>query len=111
MKIETYKFNPGAGNEPELLYGKSPQEFLKSKYVRGSIFGLDNLKKEGLYRLAGWVFNFRPYMKKFLVKQYDNWTEQWAINKTDIHNSTYGHIDQIVELPHNEITLDKEDSL
>lgn len=75
-----------------------PVAFLKSQYQRGCIFGLDNLKRSGRYREMGWEFDFRPYMKKFLVKQYGQWSEEWAPNRTAIRNSTYGTIQAIQQL-------------
>ncbi len=83
---------------PEILHGKSPWEFLKEKYQRGCIFGLDNLQRSGVYRLNGWSFDFKPYMKQFLVKQYDSWQEYYAPNKTILRNSIYGVIQRIVEI-------------
>jgi hypothetical protein len=98
MNIESHKFSSTATSEkPDILQGRTPEQFLKSKYTRGMIFGLDHLQKEGCYLLAGWCFNFRPFMKLYLVRQHGNWSEMWAMNKTAIRNSTYGTIEGIVE--------------
>ena len=99
MKIESYPFSECATPQPtDILQGKSPQEYLKAKYQRGCIFGLDQLKQSGYYRLMGWAYNFRPHMSLFVVKQHDHWQEEWAPNKTAIRNSTYGRIQAIVLL-------------
>ena len=98
MKIESYPFSTCASPiPPDIFHGQTPEQFLASKYQRGYIFGLDNLKRYGSYKLHGWNFNFRPVMKKFLVKQHGYWEEVWARNKTAIRNSTYGRIEAIQE--------------
>jgi hypothetical protein len=78
------------------LNGKTPEQFLKYKYTRGCIFGLDHLQKYGTYRYMGWMYSFKPFLKKFLVKQYDQWQEYYAPNKTAIRNSLYGRIQKII---------------
>ena len=99
MQVAHYKFsNTAIENPPDILNGKTPIEFLRQKYVRGSIYGLDLLQRYGIYKYLGWAFDFTPFMKKFLVKQYDNWDECYAINKTHLRNSIYGRIQKIVEI-------------
>lgn len=99
MKIESYKFSSTATPiPPDILSGKTPEQFLAMKYQRGCIFGLDHLQNNGVYLLSGWEFNFRPYLKKFLVKQHGCWQEMWAMNKTAIRKSLYGRISNIVPL-------------
>jgi hypothetical protein len=93
------KFSPTASHViPDILQGKTPQAFLQSKYVKGCIFGQDNLMKDGVYLCMGWAFNFRPFLKLLLVKQYGRWEEIWAPNKTTLRTATHGRIDRIVEL-------------
>ncbi len=100
MTVQYYKFSTAATDTPpDILNGKSPEQFLKDKYTRGCIFGLDHLKNSGFYKYMGWSFNFTPFLKKFLVKQYDHWQECYAINKAALRKSTYGTIQQIVEIP------------
>ncbi len=96
MTLSSYQFSSDAP-QPDILEGKTPMEFLRSKYTRGCIFGLDHLKSRGVYRLRGWEFNFRPYMKRFVVRQYGTWQEYYAPNKTALRNSIYGEIQKIVE--------------
>ena len=100
--LKAFKFSASATSEqPHILQGLTPKHFLKLKYSEYNNFGLDNLKKTGTYKMNGWVFDFTPYMKKFVVKQYDSWSEMWAMDKTAIRSSSAGHIDQIVEIPRN----------
>ena len=100
VEIFAYKFsNTALSNKPDILKGLTPIEFLETKYQRGCIFGLDNLQRSGRYRLMGWCYDFSPFLKKYLVKQYDSWQEYYAPNKTLLRNSIYGSIGEIVEIP------------
>lgn len=97
--VQAYKFSSTARSEcPDLLGDMTPEEFLKTKYVRDCISGLDNLMSTGRYLLYGWSFNFRPYLKRILVKQYDGWQEYYAPNKTALRRCLYGRIQEMVEL-------------
>lgn len=99
-KIPAYKFSPCATpTPPEILGGKSPMEFLKSKFVRGCIFGLDELHRNGHYKLSGWSFDFTEYLKRFVIHQYTSWFTRYAPNKTMLRNSTFGSINEIIEAP------------
>jgi hypothetical protein len=51
----------------------------------------------GIYKLAGWQFDFRSFMKRYVMKQYGNWSEIYAFNKSNIRNNVYTK-DGIVEI-------------
>ena len=56
----------------------------------------------GRYKLMGYIFDFSPFMKTFLVKlKYSGWTEIKAFDRTCVRkNATFpSHILQIVDLP------------
>ena len=39
----------------------------------------------GLVRIQGWCFNFRPYLKYFVAKdKYGDWREYYAFDKTSL---------------------------
>lgn len=80
----------------DILNGKSEKDFLLSKFQKGCIFGLDNLMSSGCYKLGGWAYHFD--MPKFLVKQYGEWREYFAPNKTALRKVLYGRIDKIVAI-------------
>ena len=44
----------------------------------------------------GWMFSFREYLTRYLVKQYGEWREFWAFDKTSIRHALYGRIDEII---------------
>jgi hypothetical protein len=94
-QVQAYKFSQTATDTPTITID-NPVEFLKSKYTRGSIFGLDNLQRSGRYKLMGWSYDFRPYLKRFIVKQYGSWQDYYAPNKTALRSSIYGRIEEIV---------------
>lgn len=48
--------------------------------------------------VMGWCFDFSDILKTFVVKQYDNWTEYKAIDKTALRNMIFGRIDKIIEV-------------
>lgn len=97
--ISAFKFSSTAtSDQPNILQNKSAEQFIKEKYQNQFNFGTNNLIKTGFYKIMGWRFDFRPFLKKFLYKQYGQWTEIYAPNKTAVRTVTYGRIDKIVEL-------------
>lgn len=96
-KVQFYKFSQYATSE-QTLNIDNPVEFIKSKYSNPFNFGVDNLKRYGIYKLHGWVYNLKPYMNKYIVKQYDTWSEYYAINKTTLRNTINGKIDKIIDI-------------
>jgi len=92
---DAWKFSETATDKPELPEVK---EFLKSKYDNAFAFGTDNLCRSGIFRLLGWAFDFRPWLRRFIYKQYGSWSEIYAPNKTAIRKVVYGRIDLIQEI-------------
>lgn len=100
-KIITYKFSDTATDIPP----ESPpinmdeaKKWLEDKYKTRYSFGMDNLKSNGVYKLMGWVFDYRPLLKKYLYKQYGDWREIYAPSKTLLRTATYGTITKIIEI-------------
>jgi hypothetical protein len=97
--MKAYKFSDTATPDPpDILQGRTEMDFLKSKYDKGCIFGLDHLQKMGSYKLMGWCFNFTPFMNKYLVKQNGYWEEYFAPNNSMLRKSIYGKIQKIVKI-------------
>lgn len=101
--IQAWKFNPDAGEKP----GQMPEThveaiaWLRAKYQDGGYqFGLDNLTRSGVYKLLGWNFNFRPYLKRYVYEQYGQWSQAYAPNRTLLRKVVHGRIDQILEASH-----------
>jgi len=96
-EVDAFKFSDTATEKPT-LNDSTVFDFLNDKYTHGMVFGIENLKAYGGYKLMGWFFNFRPYLNLYVVKQYDNWYQAYAPNKTMLRNTIYGRIDKIVEV-------------
>lgn len=73
-------------------------ETVKQIYNGGCSFGLDNLKHYGILREMGWAYDFRKELKHYVYKQYDNWYECYAPNRTLLRKSTFGRISKILEI-------------
>ncbi len=56
-----------------------------------------NIINSGVYKLMGYAYDFRPFLKQYVYKQYGQWHEAYAINKTYLRKITYGIIDKIIE--------------
>ena len=97
MEIQGHKFSECAAEIcPDVLQGKTPGVWLKGKYTKGCIFGLEDLKRTGFYRIDGWEFYFGAYLKQFIIRQWGSYEKQYAPNKTALRNSTFGRIDEII---------------
>lgn len=48
--------------------------------------------------VQGWCISFADVLRRFVVKQYGQWWEMYAIDKTAIRKTTYGRIEEIFEL-------------
>ena len=64
------------------------KEFLKLKYSGGCCFGGNELRSRGQYREAAINYDFRPWLKKYLV-EYNHGTLQaaWAPTKGELRKS------------------------
>ena len=97
IKIIGYPFvaHVDQNNRPEL-----DSSFLDRAYVR-FYTNNDNLIKYGCYKCMGYRFDFTPYLKQYLYKQYGSWHEAYAPNKTKLRLVIGGRIDKIIELKQN----------
>ena len=77
---------------------EKPIEFLNHHYHSGYSGAISNLLNSGVYKSMGYCYDFKPYLKRFVYKQYGNWTEAYAPNKTKLRKAVYGRIDEIVEI-------------
>lgn len=56
------------------------------------------LKQYGYIKNMGYLYEAKDYLKKYIVKQYGEWNEFYAPNKTLLRKSTFGKIDKIIEI-------------
>ena len=74
-----------------------PKEFLKRAYVR-FYTNNDVLIRYGVYKVAGYRYDFSTYLKNYIYKQHGSWYEAYAPNKTTLRQVIGGRIDKIVEI-------------
>lgn len=103
--IRAEKFSNGA-NVPAIAYdilgGMTVQEFLKLQYESGT-FHIANILRTGTTRYLGWEYNFRPFLKRYVVSVgHAGWFTRYAPNKTMLRMAMRGtgKIHEIHEIPH-----------
>jgi len=96
--IEAYKFSETAREKP--YFKEGIREFLKNKLYDPFSFGFQNLTDRGIYKIHGWVFDFRPLLKKFVYKSsVYGLQEGFFINKGNLRKVIRGRIYYIREIP------------
>lgn len=59
----------------DICKGKSPEQWLQDKYLGGpGSFGVDHLVRDGVFLLLGLRYDFKPFLKKYLVGDRDRHT-------------------------------------
>lgn len=48
--------------------------------------------------LMGWMFNFYNYLNRYLVRQYGDWREYYAPDRTSLRHALYGRIEELHEI-------------
>lgn len=104
--VQGFKFAEGSNvpvAAPDILNGKTPTEFLKEKYEKPFNFGIENLARNGFYRIAGWSFNFRPFLCRYVYRQRDHWYCGFAPTKALLRKSCPTRIDEVYQVPMKEV--------
>lgn len=97
--VKCYVFSTTANLTPPQLEAKSVEEFLYKIYNSSYLtFGLNDLKEFGIYKYLGWAFDFKPYLRRFVIKTGGSWRELYAPNKEKLRIVTHARISEIVEL-------------
>jgi hypothetical protein len=94
--MEYFKFNQKAPD-----FDKSPYdlEYVINQYKTGGYSdALQSLISSGCIMSGGWCFNFTMDLRHFVFKQYGQWSEGYAPNKTLLRKAVHGRIDKIVEI-------------
>ncbi len=94
--IHAYKFSNTAVENKPVLLGETVSEFLNGKYIKGCIFGRENLMKTGTYKYRGWGYNFRPHLRLYVYRQHGEWQQVFAPSKKALRKAIYGRIDKIL---------------
>lgn len=91
--LETFKLSIPYKVKVKLINGEKLNRYEKDYITTSSTF------HRGIIRLMGWEFNFRKYMKRYIVKVYGQWNEIYAFDKTSVRYATGCGITEIYEIP------------
>lgn len=89
--LEEYEFTLPYRAKVKLLNGEKLTRKEKDMLASSVFYSF------GVIKMGGWAFDFRPYVKRYLVKQYDGWREYRAFDKTSLKKMLFGKIEKIVE--------------
>lgn len=60
-------------------------------------YGMHDLLRRGVYRNMGFCYDFRENLKRYLVKQYGEWNEYFAPNKTLLRKVLGSRVQKIID--------------
>ena len=89
--LKEYEFTLPYRAKVKLLNGGKLTRAEKDMLVSSAFYSF------GVIKIGGWAFDFKPYLKKYLVKQYGSWQEYRAFDKTSLKKVIRGKIEKIVE--------------
>lgn len=110
MKTETIATKFVRHDIPELETLKSSKVYLlRDKINKGEKMSraeknwlAESVNRNAFFKkaipLQGYRFGFEDVLKTYIVKQYGNWTEYNAPDRTSLKSIVYGRIDQIAEI-------------
>lgn len=96
--MQYFKFSETATSEPSQDIIENPRSFVKKELGDKNRPLSDDIKFTGFFKINGWAYDLRPYLKRYVYKQYGNWHEIWALNKTNARYLIGGRIQKIVEI-------------
>ena len=71
-----------------LCNGKTVKEWLTMKFSSRVNFGVDDLT-HGFYKIGGWAFDLRPFMKKYIYTSYGSVFTGYAPNVKSLRKVNY----------------------
>ena len=75
------------------------EKFIKSVYDGGYHGNYNDISRSGIFKRLGYQYNLRPYLKKYIVKNYYGQIfEMYAPNKTAIRKCEGNNIVYAIEL-------------
>ena len=100
--VGCWDFTGRAKEEYKIVIG-DPENFLERNYDEGYNSQRAQLQRHGTYKYMGWEYDFRPFMNRYLVKMYGDWSEYWAPSEELLRRSMYDFerdgIEEIYQLP------------
>lgn len=110
MKIEAIATKFVRHDIPELEMLKSSKVYLlRDKINKGEKMNraeknwlAESVNRNAFFKkavpLQGYRFGFEDVLKTYIIKQYGNWTEYNAPDRTSLRSIVYGRIDQIAKI-------------
>jgi|GEM_PF-2603340 len=94
--IKPYSFilNP----DPSKIDLSVTEKYIKDKMENGSSFGIDNLTQYGIYKLQGYAYDCKHFLKRYVYKQHGSWSEAYALNKNNLKKHRGYNIAEIIEI-------------
>lgn len=93
--MRCYKFTDTQSEAREDFF---TNDWMRKQFEIKNILWHNDLMRHGYEKSGGWLYDFKDVLKKYLVKQYEMWSECYAPNKTLLRKNTCGRIQQIVEI-------------
>lgn len=88
---------------PDILGGGTPLDWLKNKLSSRYAFEAVDISKSGIYKEAGWMFDFRPFLGHYVVRTADYLYETYGVNKTQVRKSAGSRVFYILEIPKKQL--------
>lgn len=85
----------GRAQEKHRLDITDPKAFLERQF---SSSYLPEIGNTGVYRNMGWLYDFRPYLNRYVVCQYNSWQAYYCLNKTLLRKLLRGRVQEIVQI-------------
>ncbi|NPU99944.1 MAG: hypothetical protein HPY53_01055 [Brevinematales bacterium] len=95
---EAVKASRVSGKKDKPVITMSVAKFLHCVYRQGFVSGKNTMLDKGVWVKDGWKYNFRPYLKKFIMKQTGLWDELFAPSKAYLYRAIAGHIEAALEV-------------
>lgn len=76
---------------------QNPEQALKEKMASPFNFGTAEIMRTGHFKLMGYRYDFRPWLTRFVYRQYGQWHEAYALNRTNLRKLVHGKIDEILD--------------
>ena len=85
----------GQAKEEHRLDIPDPKAFLEKQF---SARYPPEISYSGVYRNMGWLYDFRPYLNRYVVCQYNSWQAYYCLNKTLLRKLISGKVQEIVQV-------------
>ena len=86
--INSFAFVENAKSENAVIYSteKEVKERLEQIFRDGCTFSFNNVSRTGYEKMMGIAYDFRPFLKRILVKQYGIWVNILLQIKLNLEN-------------------------